>query len=402
MNFLEIFIQAFDSLKSNKLRSILTMIGIIMGVFSVITIMALGNAFESYVEGQFEKLGANIVTITYKDSSARSEAPLTMDDIKTVKKVIPEIKNISTSLSWFGSIRVGSKTRESYLICVASQYENFQVSDILHGRFINDIDVSARSNVAVVQESFAQQYFKRSDIVGESIEYDAGYAGKLKFRVVGVLKSAGDLMGSITESDMYPAQVIIPITTAQGIYGIQEIDSIMFSVVEKNKLKEIGSRVVKALEFKKNRTGVYMTQNTADNQKMFSDMLSKISMFLLVIAVITLLVGGIGIVNILLVSVTERIREIGIRKALGARKSDIIIQFITESIMMTGISGLIGIIIGLVLGAIISSLIKIPPAVDMQVVCIAFFGSVALGLIFGVYPAKKAADLDPIESLRYE
>ena len=135
---------------------------------------------------------------------------------------------------------------------------------------------------------------------------------------------------------------------------------------------------------------------------MLNSMLGVVSAVLLVVAIITLVVGGIGIVNILLVSVTERIREIGVRKALGARKRDIIIQFITESIMLTGIGGLVGIIMGIGGGFVISSLIKIPPVINIQVIVLAFLGSVALGLLFGVYPAKRAADLDPIESLRYE
>ncbi len=130
--------------------------------------------------------------------------------------------------------------------------------------------------------------------------------------------------------------------------------------------------------------------------------LNVISSILLVIAIITLVVGGIGIINILLVSVTERIREIGLRKAIGARKRDIVMQFLTESIMMTGFSGLIGIILGIITGGIISSVIKIPPVVDFKIITITFMGSLMLGLIFGVYPAKRAADLDPIESLRYE
>jgi len=145
-----------------------------------------------------------------------------------------------------------------------------------------------------------------------------------------------------------------------------------------------------------------MAQNSADIQKAVGDVLGVVSSILLVIAVITLIVGGIGIVNILLVSVTERIREIGIRKALGAQNRDIIMQFLTESIIMTGVSGIFGILLGIIAGGIISSLIKIPPVVDWQVIIMAFLGSVALGLIFGVYPAKRAADLDPIESLRYE
>ena len=139
-----------------------------------------------------------------------------------------------------------------------------------------------------------------------------------------------------------------------------------------------------------------------DVQKMFSDVIGVITSVLLVIAIITLIVGGIGIINILLVSVTERIREIGIRKALGAQKKDIVLQFLMESILMTGFAGMIGIVMGVIAGNVISSLIKIPPAVDIPTVVLSFSMSVILGLIFGVYPAKKAADLDPIEALRYE
>ena len=164
----------------------------------------------------------------------------------------------------------------------------------------------------------------------------------------------------------------------------------------------IGNRIVRALELNKGKEDVYITYSTQDAQKIFSSIIGVISGVLLVIAVITLIVGGIGIINILLVSVTERIREIGIRKALGAQKRDIVLQFITESIIMTGISGLIGIILGVIGGNIIAQMVNIPPVVDLPVIIMAFMGSVLLGLIFGVYPAKKAADLDPIESLRYE
>ncbi|MDP4183269.1 MAG: ABC transporter permease, partial [Bacillota bacterium] len=368
MNFFESFKQAFDSLRANKLRSILTMIGIIMGVFSVITIMALGNAFSSYVEAQFEKLGANVITVTYKNNSGDVESYLTMDDVKTIKKVAPELKNITTALSWNGSVRVGTKNRDANLTGVSSQYENFSPMEIAFGRFINDLDVSAKSNVVVVDEYFAKRYFSRSNIVGEVIDFDDGNQDKLKLKVVGVTKGEDGLIGSFYESDEFPTQIMVPITTAQALYGSDYLNNIMITVVEKDRLKEIGDKIVKALEFKRNRSGLFVTRNSVEQQKMFMDTMSKISMFLLVIAVITLVVGGIGIVNILLVSVTERIREIGIRKALGARGSDIIIQFITESIIMTGLSGLIGILIGVIAGGIISAVIKIPPVVDLKVI----------------------------------
>ncbi len=404
MNFSESFKQAFDSLKANKLRSILTMIGIIMGVFSVITIMALGSAAEAYMNSQFEKIGANTISIRYKDMSVDKKDWLLLDDMNTIKKIAPEIKNIATYLTKNGSLRVDSKTKDAYIYGVSSQFRNFELIEMADGRFINEFDISSQAKVIIVDESFVKKYFKAGqNVIGEKISLKTPAGSSVALKIIGVKKSGDDLFSGMYESDMVPAFVYMPITTVQSIYPNSErLDSITVSLVDKNKLRDVGKRIVKSLEMKHGSTDVYMAQNSADMQKAISDVLGVVSSVLLVIAIITLIVGGIGIINILLVSVTERIREIGIRKALGAQKKDILLQFITESIIMTGLSGLVGIVLGIIAGGIISSLIKIPPTVDLKVITMAFLGSVALGLIFGVYPAKRAADLDPIESLRYE
>lgn len=403
MKFSESFKQAFESLKSNRLRSILTMVGIVMGVFSVITIVAIGNAAKSYMNSQFDRIGANTITITYKERNIDRNEWLTMEDLDTVKKVSPEIKNIATYIQRMGTLRVGSKTRDTVALGVSSQYKSFDIIDLHDGRFINDFDVSSRAKVIVVDEFFAQKYFKRNDIVGETVSFKTSWGASANLKIIGVLRGGDDLFNSMMGSDYMPVIAYMPITTLQSIYfNNKQLDSIMVSIEDKEMTREIGSRIVKVLDMKHGREGLYMAQNTADIQKAVNDILAVISAVLLAIAVITLVVGGIGIVNILLVSVTERIREIGIRKALGAQKKDIVFQFLTESIIMTGISGIVGIILGLLSGALIAKLIKIPPTVDITVVVLAFMGSVALGLIFGVYPAKRAADLDPIESLRYE
>jgi putative ABC transport system permease protein len=404
MNFSESFKQAFDSLKANKLRSLLTMLGIIMGVFSVITIMAIGSATESYMNSQFEKIGANTISITYKNLSVSQQEWLMLDDMETVKKAAPEIKNIATVIQKTGTVRVESKTKSAIVYGVSSQYKNFDLIEMTDGRFINDFDVSAKSRVAIVDESFVEKYFPKADsVIGETLFLRTPSGSTIRLKIIGVKSSGDDLFSSMMDNDNFPAFIYMPITTVQSIYpNSTALETIAVSVVEKDKLRDVGERIVKALEMKKGKEDIYIAQNSADIQKAIGDVLSVISSVLLVIAIITLIVGGIGIVNILLVSVTERIREIGVRKALGAQKKDIILQFITESIIMTGISGLIGIIIGVVAGGVISSLVKIPPVVDFKVIILSFLGSVALGLIFGVYPAKRAADLDPIESLRYE
>ncbi len=403
MQFSESFKQAISSLKSNKLRSILTMLGIIMGVFSVITIVAIGNAAQGYIDAQFEKIGANVVSVTYKNRSVSQDEWLKISDMETIKKVAPEIKNIATISQNMGTVRIGSKTKDTIMNGISSQYKSFSAVEMAYGRYINDMDVSAKSSVAVVEQKFAEKFFGKVDVVGQSIVFRTPSAENYTFKIIGVTKSTNDLFESIMEGDTVPAFIYVPITTCQNIFpDSQRLNSIDMAVTDKNKLKEIGDKVVKAMNAKHGGREIYRAENSAQQQKMATDVMGVISSVLLVIAIITLVVGGIGIVNILLVSVTERIREIGVRKALGAQKKDIILQFITESIVMTGLSGLVGIFLGIIAGNIISSIIKIPPVLDIKVIILAFLGSIALGMIFGVYPAKKAADLDPIESLRYE
>ncbi|NLV36578.1 MAG: FtsX-like permease family protein [Clostridiaceae bacterium] len=403
MNFSESFKQALDSLKSNKLRSFLTMLGIVMGVFSIITIMALSSATESYMNAQFEKIGANTVSIGYKNMMVEKKHWLTLEDMDYVKKVAPEIKNIATYIQRSGSLRVGPETKDAVILGVSSQYKNFDLIEMTYGRFINDFDVSKRMKSVIVDESFVRKFYKDGqNIVGETITLKTSSGSSVNLKVIGVKSSGENMFEGIMESDMIPAIIYMPITTVQSLYNSERLDSISVSVVDKDQLRDIGKKIVNSLELKHGGEDLYLAQNSADIQKAIGDILDVVSSILLVIAIITLIVGGIGIVNILLVSVTERIREIGIRKALGAQKRDIVMQFITESIIMTGISGLMGILLGVLSGNIISYLISIPPVVDFKVITLAFLGSVALGLIFGVYPAKRAADLDPIESLRYE
>jgi len=402
MNFSESFRQAMGSLKSNKLRSILTMLGIIMGVFSVITIIAIGNAAQAYMNVQFEKLGANIIQVMHKTKTVNQNDWMTLADLDVIKKAVPDIKDIHAVVQVMGGeVRVGSKTRDAIVAGLMPHVKNFRPIEMASGRLVSDIDISTRADVAIVDENFAKRYYKRSDVINESLTLKNLTGGTVKLRIIGVIKSEGNMFESMFGED-YPTTIYMPITTAMAFLDIKKLDVIEVSVVRKDKLGEIGTRIVKALEFKHGNKDKYAARNTADMQKTASNLLGVISSVLLVIAVITLVVGGIGIVNILLVSVTERIREIGVRKALGAQKKDIVFQFLTESIIMTGISGLLGILLGVIAGNVIASLIKIPPTVDLKVIILSFLGSIALGIIFGVYPAKRAADLDPIESLRYE
>ncbi|NLX78122.1 MAG: FtsX-like permease family protein [Clostridiaceae bacterium] len=400
MIWMELFRQAFDSLKSNKLRSFLTMLGIVMGVFSVIAIMALGNATENYIASEFEKIGANTFNIYYKTTDISANEMLTTDDIDLLVENIPEIKNITTLEQALGEIRVGKDTRTAIVSGVTSQYKNFTVIDFAAGRFINNFDDRTKAKVIVVDETFAKRYFNRTDIVGETVYLKVGrYNSKVK--IVGVMSSGDDFLTSMA-GDQIPAIIYMPVSTLQSMTNDKALDTIMFSLQPDADIEIATKNIKNLLERVRRKEDLFYIQSMEDIQKMFSSIIGVITSVLLVIAIITLVVGGIGIINILLVSVTERIREIGIRKALGAQKSSIVMQFLMESIIMTGIAGIIGIILGVVTGNLISYFIKIPPSVDIPTVIGSFAMSVILGLIFGVYPAKKAADLDPIEALRYE
>lgn len=403
MNIIESFKQALSSLRANKLRSILTMVGIVMGVFSVITIVAIGNATQSYMDSEFAKIGANVLVVYYKSGTINSNDVLKNDDLKVIGSV-EEIKNVGTAISGSGSLRIGSKNRSANITGVSSQYKEIMPVDMAQGRMINDIDNATRSNVVVITEDFAKLYFKDSNPIGQKLRVALNSGSSLNLTVVGVTEVEDSPFSDMFINENSPVSLTIPMTTLQSYYENNTLSYIYASVEETDSeaLKKIADKVVRVLERKHGNSDKYAVEFLSDYQEMLNSMLGIVSSVLLVVAVITLVVGGIGIVNILLVSVTERIREIGVRKALGARKRDIVIQFITESIMLTGISGLVGIIFGILGGFILSSLIKIPPVVNVKVVILAFLGSIALGLLFGVYPAKKAADLDPIESLRYE
>ncbi|WP_246208597.1 ABC transporter permease [Anaerotalea alkaliphila] len=378
------------------------MMGIVMGVFSLVAIMAISNAAKSFMTAEFNKMGANTIILQYRTNDLDERDLLTMADMDNITRGMEEVENIASAKVFLSEVRLEDGNRDAQIIGATSQYPSFQTMDFVVGRFLTASDVEGQRQVVIVTDTYARRYFGTTGILGEEVRIVNHNGGIMKMKVIGVRSTEGDLFASMLEGIDLPVELIVPFTTSQSFFGDGSVDQIQIAVKAGVDLKSAGEKLVRLLSFVHRNEDKYLATSVADIQQAVGNVLGVISMVLLVIAVITLIVGGIGIINILLVSVTERIREIGIRKAIGARKKDIVLQFLTESIMMTGLSGLIGIGLGLVTGAVISSVIKIPPVVDYKIVLLAFFGSVLLGIIFGVYPAKKAADLDPIESLRYE
>jgi len=399
--YLEAVRQAYESLKTNKLRSMLTMLGIIMGVFSIVTIIAIGKAAEAYITAEFERIGAYAIDINTMSMNAADR--LHLEDIEVIKAAVPEIKNIHAYTYKIGEAESAAGELYPYttIIGVTPQWRNIVPTEIIAGRFINDLDISQAGPYAVVDDLFARREYGRTNLVGETLTVGVPAGNSMEVTIIGVLKEDDIFAGMM--GDSYPLVLYMPLTTVQRLFNADDVELIQFTVdSEPEELPLIGRRAVKALEFVKGNQDVYMASSSADYREIYSNILGVISAVLMVIAIIALIVGGIGIVNILLVSVAERVREIGIRKAIGAQKKDIVWQFMAESVIITVTGGVIGIILGLIVGGIVSSIIKLPPVIDLPVVLLSLAGAVALGIIFGVYPAKKAADLDPIEALRHE
>ncbi len=400
MTLFEIFRQSLESLRGNKLRSFLTMLGIIMGVFSIIAIVATGNAIKVYVNTEFEKIGSNTVGV-----QTRSGGPvdsLTMSDVEIIRDALPDLKSVAPYYTGSGgSIRIDTKTRRLLFNGVVPVSREQSAIEIMEGRYISDSDVKTRARVCLISASTAYQVYRRTSVVGEKFTFKARTGETVSLTVVGIIESQIDTLTSMF-GDEAPVPIHLPISTAMELAGNRNVSEIRIVMPDSEMLRDAGLQAVKALEFVHGVEEAYAAASSDDILEQLNNILGMIQIALGIIAAVTLAVGGIGIVNILLVSVTERTREIGVRKALGARRRDIVLQFVAEAVLMTGFSGIIGIAMGVGAGSIISAVIDIPPVVDLPTVILAFLFSLVLGLGFGVYPAKRAADLDPIESLRYE
>jgi putative ABC transport system permease protein len=400
MTLFEILRQSLESLRGNKLRSFLTMLGIIMGVFSIIAIVATGNAIKVYVNTEFEKIGSNTVVV-----QTRSDGPvdsLTMADVDIIRDAIPDLKNVAPYYTGSGgTVRIDTKTRRLLFNGVVPVSREQSSIEIMDGRYITESDVKTRAKVCLISASTAYQVYRRTGVVGEKFSFRARTGETVSLTVVGIIESQIDTLTSMF-GDEAPVPIHMPITTAMELAGNRDVSEIRLVMPESDMLREAGVQAVKALEFVHGVEQAYAAASSDDVLTQLNNILGMIQIALGIIAAVTLAVGGIGIVNILLVSVTERTREIGVRKALGAKRRDIVWQFVAEAVLMTGFSGIIGIAMGGGAGSVLSAVIYIPPVVDLPTVILAFLFSLVLGLGFGVYPAKRAADLDPIESLRYE
>ncbi len=399
--------EALESLSSNKLRSALTVLGIVIGVGAVIAMLAIGRGAQGTITGSINSIGTNLLFVFSGGSEeVRNPQPITLADAEAMLDpfAAPSVASVAPVLA--GTVEVSFSGESSFTQAsgVTPQYEQVRNITMLEGEFISEGDMLGRSAVVVLGPDLAEELFgTREGVVGETIRIEGQ-----PFRVIGVTEPKGGSNFNNPDEQLY-----VPMTTAQVRLmrrRLDRVDLILAQAVSADAVPQ-ASEEIAALLRARHRTPIGADDFTIFTQQDFlataETITNVLTIFLGGIAGISLLVGGIGIMNIMLVSVTERTREIGLRKAVGARKRDILVQFLVESSLLSLTGGLIGIALGYALALLVGAIAtasdaQLTPAVSLDAILLATLFSAAVGLFFGLYPAKRAADLEPVEALRYE
>ncbi|MHB8073302.1 ABC transporter permease [Desulfosporosinus fructosivorans] len=406
MNFLESIRVSLRALRANKLRSSLTMLGIIIGVAAVIAMVGIGNGATASITSQIQGMGSNLLTISPGQSNsggvnggAGSSASITMDDAEKISALGPAIKAVAPISSASAQVVLGAGNTSTSINGTTEGYEVIKNVSMARGRFITKADVDSSARVAVLGPTVVENLLgdANATIIGKIIKIN-----NVPFQVIGVTTATGST-GFQSSDDMITA----PITTVQArLIGKKTVRSILVSASSEAEMQTAQDDITAALrkthKIQEGKENNFRVQNQADMLATMTSVTQTLTMLLGGIAGISLLVGGIGIMNIMLVSVTERTREIGIRKAIGAKGSNILLQFLIEAVVLSALGGGIGIALGYGGSSLAGKALSMDTSISVTSVLVAFGFSAAIGIIFGVFPARKAAAMDPIDALRYE
>lgn len=401
----EFFKQGFKTLSSNKVRTALSMLGILIGVAAVVAMLALGKGAQTAIEKQLSSLGSNLLVLRPGGMNiggtrleAGSVTRLTLEDVSSIRENIPTVKEASPSVQGRAQVTYLDKNWNTQVLGTGPSYPTMHAAVPEIGRFFTEMENKERSLVAVVGTTIVRELFGNQNPISEMIKIN-----KVNFRIIGVLPEKG-ATGFRDQDDV----IIVPILAAMHrVFGKDYVDSVD---VEIENSDEVASAQDELMELMVSRHKIPVSQqhdafrihNMADIQAALSESSKTMSLLLACIAAISLLVGGIGIMNIMLVSVTERTREIGLRKAIGARRGDILTQFLAESVVISAVGGALGIAIGWIIIKLVTLITGWSTVVSIPSVMLALIFSATIGILFGLYPARKASFLNPIDALRYE
>jgi putative ABC transport system permease protein len=408
MNLWQPFFEALESLSANKLRSGLTILGIVIGVAAVIAMISIGRGAENSITGSIQGIGTNLLFVFRSGSDeVRNPKPITLGDASAISDPFqaPSVAEVAPILQGSGKVAFSAESTVTSILGVTPSYSPVRNSMVKEGEFIREEHILGQASVVLLGTEVADRLFGRTEgLTGETVRIEGH-----PFRVIGILAERGG--SSFNNED---DQVLVPLTTAQirliRRSSRDRVDLLMVQAVSAQEVPQAVEEVAQILRAR-HRTAVGADDFTILTQQDFLNtartITNVLTIFLGGIAAISLLVGGIGIMNIMLVSVTERTREIGLRKALGARKRDILVQFLTESSVLSLVGGLVGILLGWSIAAVVGRIAAannapIDPSIGLDVVLLATLFSTAVGLFFGLYPANRAASLEPVEALRYE
>jgi putative ABC transport system permease protein len=411
MTFTESIRISIRSLLANKLRAVLTMLGIIIGVGAVITLMSAGKGVERLVAESFQSVGSNLLFVfpgSIDDTSTTRRPELTMGDLQAISDpfLVPDAFGIAPELSSRADVVSGKRDIRTDISGVTPEFLTVRNKQVAEGSFLSDTDVNARSRVAVLGSSAYEELFEEGIYpIGQDIKIN-----RIPFRVIGILEEQGGSAFGSMDNTIY-----VPLTTAQTrLYpgarsrtGDSLLSTIYVQVADETLMDQVADQIANILRqrhriaFRDEDDFTIISQT--DLVSIFGDITGVLTIFLGSIAAISLVVGGIGIMNIMLVSVTERTREIGIRKAVGAKRRDILVQFLVEAMVLSLIGGAFGVMLGVLGSRVVASLAeRLTTVVTADIILLSTGVSAAVGLLFGIYPAFRAARLNPIDALRYE
>ncbi len=400
----EYFKMSLDSIRSNKMRALLTMLGIVIGIAAVITIVAAGDGVKAYMNKQMEAVGTNTVVISVDTDEASDNELITNEDLEALMDMGDYVRAVTPQLYGWGTVSFRKNTMNASVYAGTEGLATAGGLSMISGTFFSESDNLSGRNVCVIDDMVARKFFGTTDVAG--LEITVEYKDNMKtMRIVGVCKSPYGDFATEEMMDYLPGTLYIPLNTGLSLLNEKAQYKSVYLISNDKAINDaMGDTAVRTLEARHNNSGrnVYYAQNMSAQLDMINDIMNLIQSFIAAVAAISLVVGGIGVMNIMLVSVTERTREIGIRKSLGAKTNAILFQFLTESAIITLIGGLIGLILGIIGAYIFCSFAGFPPVFTPISIFMTVLFSASVGIFFGLYPAKKAAQLSPIEALRHD